>query len=461
MALPQLFEDAIGAHHNPSYFVLLHYWMRFGDDEWMLRFPSAVAGALAAATTAALGCVIGGPPAGLVAGTLFAIAPIQVHYGQEARMYAMLTWTATLAATGLLWLGMHAVDAAHPVLGTRALHARLAPAAEGGRTSAATAAWTAYVAGMIGTLYLHNTAVVFAATACIAALALLLRPFQLRLRFWINFIAANLVVLAAWAPYLGTQLAQAQRFSQSSYWAKFPSTADLVAIGRELYLLTAPLESPLAILVPVAAVIGAWSLRKRPEVALATVSLAIVGPVLLWIISLYKPMFGTRLLLWSTPAFFALAGAGVAGLVPKKPWLSWLACAGFACLVACLARPRLEADYERTTNEPWREVVWMIRQRDVPGARVLTATYEESIMLEYYAKRRSHPLLDVQVDIAPPRRGAWGVVRGAPRVWLIDRKAGHRFKRAYRELVSRGAVRWDRVLNNKRLRVVQFDFTRR
>ena len=48
LPVPALIQHAIRAPHNPSYFIVLHYWLGLGDDEYMLRFPSAVAGALSA-----------------------------------------------------------------------------------------------------------------------------------------------------------------------------------------------------------------------------------------------------------------------------------------------------------------------------------------------------------------------------------------------------------------------------
>jgi mannosyltransferase len=472
LPLEQLVTDAIGAHHNPSYFILLRYWMQLGDDEFMLRLPSAIGGTLAVATTAALGCTLRGPVAGFVAGLLLALAPVHIRFSQETRMYALLSWSATVAAAGLVWLAMHPERAARPILGTthlqrwrwRAAAGSGARAPDGASEAAvdpslATLAWAAYVGGMIVTLYLHNTAVVFAATAGCAALLGWVLSFRSRLGFLINFVAANLLVLVGWAPYLGTQLAQAQHFSNSYFWAKLPTARELEVSARELYLLTADLDAPLALLLTAAAVLGLWSLRKRPEVALSMVCLAVFGPVVLYLISLQKPIFGTRLLLWTTPPFFALVGAGVAELGERRVWLSWAGALVFAGAVAWWVRPTLAEDYEQLTNEPWREVAWTVRSRVIPGARILTATSEEATMLDYYMHRRSHPLFDVPLEIAR-KRAAWKQVRDAPRAWLIDRKAGRRSSRARRELTERGQLVWDRSWN-ERLRVVQIDIDRR
>jgi uncharacterized membrane protein len=188
----ELIGNAIGAHHNPTYFLAIHYWMQLGDDEWMLRFPSALTGAIAAGATSVLGCVLGGPAAGLVAGVLLAVSPLQLHFGQEARMYAPLCASATIAVAAVFWFAMNPEAAARPILGARRLHDcffETPPDRESAGDQQPPAAktphavWVAYVLGMIASLYLHNTAVIFAATLGASVLALLARPFRLRLRF--------------------------------------------------------------------------------------------------------------------------------------------------------------------------------------------------------------------------------------------------------------------------------------
>jgi mannosyltransferase len=456
----ELIANAIGAHHNPSYFLAMHYWMQLGDDEWMLRFPSAFAGSVAAGATTLFGYVLGGPAAGLVAGVLLAVSPLQVHFGQEARMYAPLCASATIAAAAVFWFGMNPEAAARPIAGTERLHARLfkpPPQVEpnaGPQPSSARAphaVWAAYVLGMIASLYLHNTAVIFAATLGIGVLVLLARPLPLRLRFSVNFVAANLVVLLVWAAYLHTELRQAERFADSQFWAVFPTCKDLFGYLREIYVLTARVPSALSVLLLIAAVLGAFALRKRPEVAAALVCFAALGPALMLFVSLYKPIFGTRFLLWVSPPFFALVGVGVA---QRRPYLFALS---FLVAVCVLVEPQLRRDYTDLTNEPWREVVSSIHARGVTNGRILTATFEEATMFDYYMHRSCYPFPEIPVAIKR-RRQAWK--QAGAHVWLVDRKAGRRSKRVRRDLTQRGTIVWEHTWN-ERLRVTEFDLTRR
>jgi mannosyltransferase len=112
-------------HHPPLYYFMLHGWRAsVGESEWAVRSLSALASVLtipllAAATRRLLGC-----EAALAAALLAAVAPFQVRYAQEARMYslAMVTVTAALAATaqlltawearGRAWIGLAGCQAA-------------------------------------------------------------------------------------------------------------------------------------------------------------------------------------------------------------------------------------------------------------------------------------------------------------------------------------------------------------
>lgn len=442
-------QESILAQHNPSYFVFMHYWLQLGDDEATLRLPSAIFGALACAFTALMGGVLGGRAAAWVSGTLLALAPVHVLFGQETRMYAHLTCSAALAMAGLLWLGMHPEPASVPILGTHKLwrRPRLSVARQ------ASWAYAAYVLGMIVSLYLHNTAVAFGFAALCAVSCFVLPAPRARAPLLVNFVAANVIVCAVWGFYLATELRQVEHFRHTGFWAKFPTSKQLVEHIRELYLMTAPWPSGLALLLIAAALSGLWALRRRPGLALGVLCLSLVGPALLLLISLYKPLFGVRLVLWVTPAFMALIALGA---TRRWPWLSALL---FVGVVGYLVRPRLELDYQLLKKEPWREVVSLVQSKPPQQDNVvLLATREEAMMFDYYLHRRSHPLADMSYRIAP-RRGAWKQkeIRDAKHVWLVDRKAGRRIAAVLRELEAHGrVVTVDRTWR-KHMRVIGLD----
>lgn len=91
--------------NGPLYTLLMAAWLRVaGEGELMVRLPSVVAGTLAIPALALLGRALGGWRVGLLAAGLLAISPYAVWYGQDAKMYALLTlltpagWWLLLAA---------------------------------------------------------------------------------------------------------------------------------------------------------------------------------------------------------------------------------------------------------------------------------------------------------------------------------------------------------------------------
>jgi mannosyltransferase len=99
-SLPQMFrmlgyQDAV----HGAYYLFMWPWVRvFGSGAVALRFPSAVAMAVAAAFITLIGRRLVSPGAGLAAGLVFAVLPPVSRYGQEARSYAMVAALATVAS---------------------------------------------------------------------------------------------------------------------------------------------------------------------------------------------------------------------------------------------------------------------------------------------------------------------------------------------------------------------------
>jgi mannosyltransferase len=427
LPISELIPHAIKGHHNPSYFILLHYWLQLGDDEYMLRFPSAVAGALSAGACVWLGYVLRGSVAGFVAGFLLAIAPVQVRFGQEARMYSLLCLTATTAMVSLVWLIRHAERAAVPILGTARLWRAHEVSAEPCKL-----AWLVYVLSVIASMYMHNTTVVFAASAALAMLVGCIGRGRTGLRMLINFVVANLIVVLVVGLYLSTALLQVKTFANTAFWAKFPSSYELTNNLRELYLLTAKLYNPLAPLLAVAFLLGIWELRRDLRLALVMVILSFAGTALLLLVSLYKPIFGVRMLLWTTAPVCALIGCGIGGL----PRVAAPAAVAFAVAVAVLTWPNLDREYKRLDKEPWRELVKTVEQRARPGAIAVAASGEEAMMISYYRQRKRQPLGTFRYLAA--QRKLPKEVRRAPQVFLFDRKRGARSARSQRELEHLG-----------------------
>src|SRR5262249_46211128 len=130
-SIHDLVLDALHNRHYPSYFLLLWAVARLGAGQFLLRLPSALFGAAAAALTAGSGGGGVGARPGAIAGLVLALSPFDVQLGQEARSYTLGGLLILVALWGLLRLAQ-----------------RPAEAAQGGPRGA----WAAYCLGTAGAL---------------------------------------------------------------------------------------------------------------------------------------------------------------------------------------------------------------------------------------------------------------------------------------------------------------------
>jgi len=78
--------------HPPLYYYALHFWAAiFGTSEFAVRSLSALLGTVLVALVYLLGRRLYDSRAGLLAAFVIAVAPFQVYYSQEARMYILAT----------------------------------------------------------------------------------------------------------------------------------------------------------------------------------------------------------------------------------------------------------------------------------------------------------------------------------------------------------------------------------
>ncbi|MDP6706116.1 MAG: glycosyltransferase family 39 protein [Alphaproteobacteria bacterium] len=85
--------------HPPLYGLLIWGWVQcFGDSEWSLRLPSAIAGILTIPLVFLLGRRLYGVPEGLVAALLVAVAKTGLRFSQEVRPYGLLMLLGVLTS---------------------------------------------------------------------------------------------------------------------------------------------------------------------------------------------------------------------------------------------------------------------------------------------------------------------------------------------------------------------------
>ena len=98
-----LYNTALPA--PPLYFLITHFLLYLGDNDFLLRLPALAAGVLGVAATYVLGARLFGKVEGVVGAFLLAISPLHTRYSQDARFYTLLVLLALLSVY-FLWRGL-------------------------------------------------------------------------------------------------------------------------------------------------------------------------------------------------------------------------------------------------------------------------------------------------------------------------------------------------------------------
>jgi 4-amino-4-deoxy-L-arabinose transferase-like glycosyltransferase len=368
-------EGRVAADVHP----LLYYTALWGWDQAFGSSPVASRGlsVLVDLAVVALGFFLArelfGMREAIAGGVLLALAPFQVHYGQEARMYALLA--AFLIGATLVYV--------------RALE-------RGGL-------WRWVVLGVLGAAaqYTHNLAVLYLVPLGLTSLIL-----RRRKAIWGTAIAGPVAValLTPWLVHLPSQLA---RVSQA-YWIAPPGPADLV---RTLLVFVAGLPVPdsllpvvliLAVLV-IAVVLWltlqAWK-RGDPGSRRAAwlAYLAFAPVILMFVASMWSPIYLDRAMLPSGVAFIL--------------WLGWaLAAQRGAPVFTWTGRPALALafavglfgfyTYSGFPYAPYPNLDEFLRQHRAPGDVIVHSNKLSAIPAIYYA-----PDLEQRYLADPPGSGS-------------------------------------------------------
>lgn len=410
--------------HPPLYYALLQRWAGwFGDGEASLR---ALSVAFAAATLPVVhlaGRALAPRPAdapwlGGVAAALFALAPFQLAYAQEARSYAALVLAAALALLGALRLAGRPELLAVPWLGWRDGRAR--------------SAWAPLAAGWAGCLWLHNLGGLVLAATGAPLLALAWADPRRRRAAAANLALAGLLAALLWLPNLPGTLAQLGQVARG-FWLAPPDLAAFAQVtARLLALDRLGSKDPWPLLLGLQAWGLVWLARRgrgrQALLLLAVVALGLGAAVAVsyaWV-----PVFLDRTLIWvALPGYLALA-AGVVGL--PRPRARPV---GVALVLALFAWGAF-AYHARKAKEPWRDVVGAVAARWQPGDEVAVAPPYGAKAVAYYRRRAGIP-----GDVLLPRweDPAEGQERpelerrlaAAGRVWLVTRTEGRFDPRRY------------------------------
>lgn len=456
--------------HPPLYYLLLHAWVAVGGDTaYAVRLLSALIGAATIPIIYLIGRRIGGTAVGVTAAVLLAVSPLNISFAQETRMYTLLTFNAAVATYALAWLLTDAratqpmghqfrtwwhlwrtAGPAEPVAGAD-LRYRVEPPRRGWRawvyrhrwspvqSIATDLAWAGFIIFSAATLLTHNTAVFFPLATNLFVIGLLIvqraRPpasdAAMRAPSVANWVKAQIGIGLLWLLWLPVFVMQARRVDEQ-FWLPQPTWEIVTATLRALLNAGAqtPYSQAMTWVLCGMLVLGAVYFRKKPAVLLFLVALFVVPVAGELIVSLRRPIFYYRTLIWITVPLLLLLAAGVAQL--RNRFIMIVA-------VGILATNYLFAagDYFRfSQKEDWSTPAGYVANFAEQGDLILFNSNFVVIPFNYYFKQYEE-LYDIEVEkqgvpldlmtdgVLEPIMAAEDIpqlealVRGRDRVWLV------------------------------------------
>jgi 4-amino-4-deoxy-L-arabinose transferase-like glycosyltransferase len=413
-----LVHDSLVNHHMPSFFLMLSPLTRLGDPQLWLRLPPAVFGALAVMLVYLIGSRVAGRMAGVLAALVLGLSPSALAFSQEARSYTMEMCLILVALWGLVGLAANPARAARPW--------RDAQGARG--------AWAALILGSIGAVDVLGDGIPWVLAENLCGAFLLWRAAERRslLR---NFLEADLLIIACSAPfYIAMALTQTQGVESSFAWIPPLDSSRLwynigsvylMRIGDMVTFHFMEVKTPVALvwLITVsllaAVATGLWRLRRRPgQLVVLALSCAFM-PVVLGVISLWKPVLLPRYILWSAAPFAVLAGIGAAWALQALPGRWRPAAVGLA---AALLLVNMAPYYGAETKPRWDIAAQLLAHDVAPGDVVMLDDLGALPLLNTYlpAGSRNVVLADSNGDL----QHALAAQQQGKRVWAVYGHAG-------------------------------------
>ncbi|HTX79951.1 MAG TPA: glycosyltransferase family 39 protein, partial [Longilinea sp.] len=369
----------------PLYYFLLHVWMQISHNIWFLRLLSVLLSLGIVAFLYAIVSVCAGEAAGLWAGLLAAISPLEIYHAQDVRMYALVAF----CLLGYCYCFVNIDKDSSAKLGW----------------------WIGLVFFGAAAMYSHNLA---GFVIIVPDLYLLLTK---KYRLLAKLLAAQVLIGVAFIPWLFFVPNQIAKIQQA-FWTPRPGiievlqaiimlSADLPLAGVWLYV-GAILSIQVFVMVLIEIVRNKNGLRTDH---LLLVLLVFVPPILLFIVSyVMRPVFVARGFLVSTVIYDGLAGIIVSKSAPKG--------AGYLLLGAAVLAAAVTLPYQYTFSEfprsPYQSMVNSFQESVPTGSLVLHDNKLSFFPSYYYAPQLEQAFLpDVSGSsndtLAPATQAAMGI----------------------------------------------------
>ncbi|WP_217144451.1 glycosyltransferase family 39 protein [Streptomyces sp. AC627_RSS907] len=307
--------------HALHYAVMHEIFGLFGGGLLTLRLPSVLATSVAASGVGLLGLRLAGPLAGLLAGLVFPLLPQVQKYAQEGRSYAMVCALVTWATYALV------VSVPHRVRWR----------------------WAVYGLTMLLACLLHEFAVLaLVAHGVTLVVSRVPRPV---LRAW---SAAAAGVVAGLSPLAICSAGQSGQVS----WIGGPV--------RPFYFLVVAVVGVACARVPL-------RVRGPLRLSVLAVPILVLPGVLLLIVSLVKPLFVDRYVLYSNIGIALLLGAWMDYFHRRqqsshRAWIAWTAA---VAVLAALVQPSLALRTPQSRSNDATAIGATVRKEGRPGDGLL------------------------------------------------------------------------------------------
>jgi 4-amino-4-deoxy-L-arabinose transferase-like glycosyltransferase len=411
--------------HPLFFYALLHAWMdAVGQSAFAARFLSVAFGVATVAVLYRLARECFDARIALFAAVMVALAPFPIAYAQEARMYAQLGFFAALFVLAYVML----------------------------EKTKRRAWWMVFVASGAGMLYSHNLAVFFGAALALWILwrALRTRKFQ----SLVSFSLAGAAVLLLWSPWLMLLPSQLGKIQQA-YWIGRPDalTATQTVLSFTTGLDNArvpPLLVPFALAAAVLLLVllllqiarGGWRDARVQFMAL----LAFLPPLMIFVVSQWRPVYITRALM---PSFLMLLLL-TAWLLTRVPRGMAYIVSG-VLIVLCALSYLFYFTYADFPRPPFRDALAYLRTQ-LRAGDVITHDNKMTFFPMYYYARALPLAQNFIMDppgagsdtLAYPTQAALGLfalsrddaLNGRARVWFVV------FREAREESLQAANLEW-------------------
>jgi mannosyltransferase len=379
------------------YYLLLRWWLHFGNSEWFIRSLSAFLGLATIPAVYALGRRLFGPRAGLIAAALMSLNAFHVRYSQEARSYSLTVLLCVLSTIYFL----KCLET--PSRGNRVAYVLLS----------STAVYAHFFSGLV--LLAHWLSLRFLDPELV--------PKKIK-RVWLPIAIATFPIFAFVATTGAGPLSWVQRPGFRNLW----QTALLMTGSRGAVLVLAYAAACVLAVYPSGLASGrrqvnwnAWRYRF--------LLLWLVVPIgLVLIVSFARPLFVPRYFIISLPALVLLAGSGLDRI--RRPWLL-----APALLIFAFTGFQGTAEYYRqrltSPTDNWRAASQYLISNAQPGDALLFYVSMGRVSYEYYRSLEKTQGPDVLYPYHGPRitfldfvekpdyKQVQRAIPQHPRVWFV------------------------------------------